>query len=682
MKRTYRYLTMLIFVISSFLFINNVEADRPATVFNPQNSSCHLYDGSAGKCFYKNENLNSYVNSVIWLDTGDKVTILDNYEKITSNDTNLCSDYYVYISYYFPKKQNTYYGYYCNADLVAPCSNLTDELKEEFSNAKFPESYWCDLSDMKAAHPTWSFVALDTKLDFNTAVNGENSLGRSLIQVVNGVNDQGYLNTWSGSYNYYTDTFTPFDGSTWYAANYDTIAYYMDPRNFLTDMYVFQFEKLSFINTISEEKYMSAISSIFKDDYLKNYTIDFYNAGKDENINVNPIYLASLSYQEVKNGETPGTAINGLYNGMYNFYNIGAYSDTSPVYNGLDFAKIEDIESMRPWDTPYKAIAGGAKWIAKKYINIGQDTMYFQKWDVVSNINSESGTDYVHQYQTAIQAPSIEATTTYRSYSSTGILDLDFVFYIPVYDNMPEFTSLPTKGNPNNYLSNLTIDEIDVPGFDGGIDSYNYYHDINKNKITINASPVNGKAKITGIGTFEISEDCTKTISVVSENGIEKKYEINIILTGEKIDAPVDIVTTLNNAGIKNGNQYISGLTLESDIKVIKEKISIANKDAEVTLADKNDNPKDSGKVSTGDKVTVKVGEETKTYEIVIYGDVNGDGAITASDYARVKNTFLKKSTLNGAFKEAADANKSGDITASDYARIKNTFLNKSTIEQ
>ena len=679
MKKLTKYLFIFLFVISSFLFVNEISADYEATVMNPSGAKCSLKSNSTGYCFYSDSSFSSVTTGVLWLDTNDKVTVIPGRD-IASPDTSLCPDKYVYAKYN-SSKYGERYGYYCNYYLKSG-SLLTNELKTKFTNAGFPSSYFEDLAFLQTAHPNWTFVALDTKLDFNTVVNNENSLGRSLIQVNGSVNDQGYLNTWSGSYNYYTDAFTPFDESTWYAANYDTIAYYLDPRNFLKDMYIFQFEKLSYDSRISETSYKNGIKAIFGNDYLKNYTNDFYNAGSDNNVRVNPIYLASLSYQEVRNGSTAGTAIDGKYNGMYNFYNIGASSDTDPVYNGLNFASKNDSESMRPWNTPYKAIAGGAKWIAKKYIYIGQDTIYFKKWDVVSNINSSSGSDYVHQYQTNIQAPSSEATTTYRSYSASGILDSEFVFYIPVYRNMPSSTSLPRKGNPNNYLSNLVINGVNVPGFNGSVETYNYYLDINNPRITIGASTVNSNANISGIGTFDIKESCTKTITVTAQNGDVKRYNVNIILTGTQLEDPVDVVTTLNNAGIKNGNKYISGLAVKSDIKTIKEKILIANSNAKVELKDRNNKEKSSGKVSTGDKVIVTVGNDTKTYEIVIYGDVNGDGNITASDYARVKNTFLGKSSLSGAFKEAADANKSGSITASDYARIKNNFLGKSSISQ
>ena len=84
----------------------------------------------------------------------------------------------------------------------------------------------------------------------------------------------------------------------------------------------------------------------------------------------------------------------------------------------------------------------------------------------------------------------------------------------------------------------------------------------------------------------------------------------------------------------------------------------------------------------SGAKIEIHNKANNITQENIPLYDINGDGNITASDYARVKNTFLGKSSLSGAFKEAADANKNGSITASDYARIKNNFLGKSSISQ
>ena len=406
-------------------------------------------------------------------------------------------------------------------------------------------------------------------------------------------------------------------------------------------------------------------------------------------------YLASLSKQEVGGYSTATSAVSGKvpgYEGYYNFYNIGAYSGDSPVLNGLTYSKGTEPEFLRPWNSEYNAIVGGAKWISKKYIGVGQNTSYFKKWNVVYNylINLQGEnkienpySNYTHQYMTNIMAPSSEATSVYSSYASAGIANNKFVFYIPVFKNMPNTTNLPTNGGwPNNYLKSLSIGGKSVASFKGETTVYNYYLDINTSKVKIEATPINSTAKITGLGEFIFTENKTHTVKVTAQNGNVKEYKINIILTGEKIETPVDILTTLNNSGIKNGDKYLSGFNLETDISYIKEKVLNTNPNTIIELKDSSGNIKESGSLVTGDKVTFTIGEETKEYDVVIYGDVNGDGKITAVDYAKVKNNVLGKINLNDSYKEAADINKNGETNPSDYAKIKNYVLGKGQISQ
>ena len=79
-----------VFIILTFSFLgaSNVKADYKAAALNNSGATCNLYKGSTGYCFYKDSNLNSY-NALIWLDTGDEVTVLTSYPKIESKNKAL-----------------------------------------------------------------------------------------------------------------------------------------------------------------------------------------------------------------------------------------------------------------------------------------------------------------------------------------------------------------------------------------------------------------------------------------------------------------------------------------------------------------------------------------------------------------------------------------------------------------
>ena len=123
---------------------------------------------------------------------------------------------------------------------------------------------------------------------------------------------------------------------------------------------------------------------------------------------------------------------------IYNFYNIGAYG-SNPVVRGLAAAAgYVDDQSGTPWNTYNKAIKNGAGFIAGGYISKGQDTLFYQKFNVGPRNYYNK---YTHQYMTNILAPASESLSSYRSYSS--ILVKPYTFKIPVYKNMPITTTHP-----------------------------------------------------------------------------------------------------------------------------------------------------------------------------------------------------------------------------------------------
>lgn len=134
--------------------------------------------------------------------------------------------------------------------------------------------------------------------------------------------------------------------------------------------------------------------------------------------------------------------------GYYNFYNIGAYGD-NPVLRGVAAAAgfVDDLEGT-PWNTEEKAINYGAKFIASQYINLGQDTLFYQKFNVGPKTNNK----YTHQYMTNIIAPASESLSTYYLDNNST----QYVFKIPVYNNMPTNpTSHPPVNSITSHLNTL-----------------------------------------------------------------------------------------------------------------------------------------------------------------------------------------------------------------------------------
>lgn len=327
--------------------------------------------------------------------------------------------------------------------------------------AAFPESYKPQLRELHKKYPNWKFECVNTGLDWYDAVKNESDLERSAVPKAASALCKSHA---PGYYFPDTNTYKETDAG-WNDASPDTVAYFLDPRNFLTETGIFQFELLSFTTEIK----VSDVEQILKGTFMYDTNITYYNtsgvlkkttikysqciydAGKANNIN--PCFLASKIRNEiVTGGGYPSGSVTGQYKGYegyYNFFNIGAYAGTTPIANGLKYAKTPGSYG-RPWDTPMKSINGGAQFLAQSYIGKGQNTGYFQKFNVSPYAVSKP---YTHQYMSNVSGADSQGYSTYLSYSADGLLSLSRTFAIPVYDNMPgaeeqakDFTLFDTNG--------------------------------------------------------------------------------------------------------------------------------------------------------------------------------------------------------------------------------------------
>ena len=275
------------------------------------------------------------------------------------------------------------------------------------------------LQKLKEQHPNWNFKILYTNIDWNEAIAneyvGHKNKPRNLIS--------DNINKYDSSWRCKICGDTTYDNGSWYCASEAALGYMMDPRNSANYSDIFQFMQLSYDNCNSQTIKEMAGGTFLDNDYYINTLIE---AAKK--YNVNAYYLVARIIQEQgKNGSilSAGNGYNGQYVGYYNVFNIGAGGNgkDNVILNGLKRAQTNG------WDSVEKSISGGTQIIAEDYISKGQNTLYFQKFDV-ENSDGEL-------YWQNIMAAQNEGSTLRKTFEQIGKIDENYTFIIPVYKNMP-----------------------------------------------------------------------------------------------------------------------------------------------------------------------------------------------------------------------------------------------------
>lgn len=487
-----------------------------------------------------------YNGKSVQLMKGDVTTIL--------NEKNVDGTYWYYVSFSYNGVVLKGYVSALYVDIKVeqkPSSGYSGLTSEEFEKAlateNFPESYKEALRALHEQYPLWQFKAYHTGLKWDTVISKESVLGKNLISNSKSV---AWKSLESGAYDWTTDTFKAYDGTSWVAPSKEALEYYMDPRNFLNPSSMFQFQILSYN---ADYQNASGVDSVLKNTPMYQTSYSYTDGGKKvtysyadtfikaaEYSGVNPYHLATRVKQEVVTSKTTmSDSVSGTvsgYKGIYNFYNIGATHSTvagGNIANGLHFAKTgtgnakNDAAFLIAWNNRYKAIVGGAKYIGNNYINKGQDTVYLQKFNVTGN------STYNHQYMANIEAPNSESIKTYNAY--TGMTDIPVEFSIPVYKDMPEVPcEAPSGGkNPNNWLKTLSVTSYTMtPAFNIKNDvSQEYTITVPKSvsSIKVNATTVSKLASVTGNGTVALNTgENTIKVAVKAENGDIRNYVIHV----------------------------------------------------------------------------------------------------------------------------------------------------------
>ena len=172
---------------------------------------------------------------------------------------------------------------------------------------------------------------------------------------------------------------------------------------------------------------------------------------------------------------------------------------------------------------------------------------------------------------------------------------------------------------------------------------------------------------------FKKITDTTVNTETYNENNNNNNNENNNNQNQQQEESKIPVSSVVSKASYNYSTGFITNINegLESSTLIN----NLTSKGAtSVTVTNANGETK-TGRLATGDKVTIKTNAGTETLEIVISGDTSGDGEITASDYVKIKNHIMGSQSLSGVFEKAADYNNDGSISASDYVKVKNHIM-------
>lgn len=186
-----------------------------------------------------------------------------------------------------------------------------------------------------------------------------------------------------------------------------------------------------------------------------------------------------------------------------------------------------------------------------------------------------------------------------------------------------------------------------------------------------NILKVDTNGKITALEKGE-----AKIIITTEDSNIIKEVNVTVI---EKINEDeISFDESLKIQGNKISGWNIKELTVND----IKEKI---NTNYTIEIYNKDDKLLTENEiVGTGSKIKILDNDVLKIkFEIVIYGDVNGDGKINSIDLLVLQRHILEIEKLNGVFLTAGNTNKDGKNPSSiDSLLIQRHILELKFIEQ
>lgn len=361
------------------------------------------------------------------------------------------------------------------------------------------------------------------------------------------------------------------------------------------------------------------------------------------------------------------------------------------------------MQKKNGWLSPELAIHGGAQFLKNEYLTYYQDTGYLQKYSV-----DPAGKNlYKYQYMQNVSAPYSEARTTKKAYINMGLMESGFNFIVPVFENMPVMAS-PRPGR----ITTLVTDNVKVTTQNSPLsirsgpstgyniiakanigatliriekaeDAYDgIYWDkviyIVGNQITIGYATREYLGEIQTTQTVSEPKITTEMCNLRNGPGTTESRVKQVLPSGtaltviDKMNIAIDghiwyrVMLTDGTQGYVSSAFLQNGTIEKYKIDGTYVKIIPGTSITDIPGAVLNGNV-----LGTGASITI----DGVVYNLIVLGDVNGDGNITPADYVRIKNHIMGVTPIDGIYTVGADVNGDGNITPADYVRVKNHIM-------
>ncbi len=611
----------------------------------------------------------------------------------------------------------------------------TDEYAQSLRDAGFPEDYIADLCELHDLHPNWKFVADNiTQLsrDYGTskAYTWDYVIQRETDDTRSEPNNIIWETTTDPAY---VVDFVKVESGHWYWASDAAVKFFMDPRNFLNEYDIFQFEKLGFNEGMTEDVVEQILEGTFMShavipDPGNTQTYASFIIEVARSLDLSAIQIAArLRLEQGVEGTNPlisGTCGNVIwdhyrnktdnapssgyteselksYNGYYNYFNMDAAGE------GYFYIRLNGMKEAKEngWTTRKAAISGGAAKYKARYIDQFQYTPYYFKYNV------HAGAAYRNfwgQYMQDVAGSWKDGRTMQKAYRNHTQLDEERVFHIPVYEGRP--TQVCTDPGSDFKVTETFRNCFDNPSIgvkDGAakfsataelggtfrVDGWslhtegvylfqysvdgNYFRDIPtkiRDDVT-NGNPDYTAETNTNSFSYDLILDDIKAagdhnVVIRGVTMLGNRYLVaDIDLKVVEVYNDIEVSAPGSNITIDKTTSKVTGITAGTDVS---EFIGALSKG---TILNKNGAKVTNGILASGYKLASydSTGAVREEYTVIVKNDVFGDGVVNSKDI--IMSKYLNSASSSDGYKEAADSDKDGMLSSSEIDGIASEII-------